>query len=113
MNNKTIHIKRTRKTSLADALAKGALIWGPAYSLGASTAAYWLTRLLTDAVPAYSDIFIDSLVIFPLWGMVGGAAKWMLINNKANRTKRPRGRRGSMNRFIPRIRPRGMKPSHA
>jgi hypothetical protein len=74
---KKIHMKKTYENHLGHALAKGALVWGPTYAIGATTAAYWLTVALTGKTPAYSDILASALPVFAAWGMVAESVKWM------------------------------------
>ncbi|WP_372808624.1 hypothetical protein [Pontiella sp.] len=107
--------KRIHENHLGDALAKGALVWGPAYALGATTAAYWLAIPLTGKVLAYSEILANALPVFAAWGMVAESAKWMIRKSLSRRI--PRRRKSAThrngNRFLPRIRPTGLRPKHA
>ena len=110
MNRKITPMKDRRDRRLSDALAKGALLWGPIYSVGATTAAYWLLVALTDETPVYADILLDSLMIFPLWGVVAGFAKWMIMHHKPRdaSTRRGRGRKTGH-----RISTKGFRAKHA
>jgi hypothetical protein len=115
MKTKTTHRKRKHDTSLSHALSKGALVWGPIYSMGSSTAAYWIGNLANGSSPAYGDIFLDSLVIFPLIGILGEVAKWRIKNHKPkNRIHRKKSnRRNRTNRFNPGSHPLRWSPMNA
>ncbi|MDF7807369.1 hypothetical protein P4E94_07965 [Pontiellaceae bacterium B12219] len=63
------------------ASAKGALVWGSVYSTASSGAAYMLAPMMTGNSPAFGDIFLDSLVIFPSAGAAQGLLMWRM--NKA------------------------------
>ena len=106
MKNTHTSKKERSPHTLTQALAKGALVWGPAYSIAATSAAYGLTKLLTDKQPVFTNILADALLIFPAWGVIGGLAKWMFLHPKpkARRTRRSKGRR-SITRLLPRSRP--------
>jgi hypothetical protein len=84
---------RNENPHLVSILAKGMLFWGPAYAVAASTTAYELTVHFTDKTPSYSEILIDALMLFQLWGLIGGAVKWMVISHDANHKKRRKRRR--------------------
>ena len=103
-------MKRNRPLKLSNALMKGLLLWAPAYAAGAGSSAYWLTRLLTDRKPVYTDILADALMIFMPWGLLAGAAKWVLIRHR--RIGRSRlGKTGRYrNRFTSARRPSRLRP---
>ena len=83
---KTKTRKNTRKTRRTDswnrAAAKGALVWGSVYSTATSGAAYLLAPAVTGTTPAFSDIFLDSLVIFPTAGAARGLVMWRMRRPK-------------------------------
>jgi hypothetical protein len=60
------------------ASAKGALVWGSVYSTASSGAAYMLAPMMTGSSPAFGDIFLDSLVIFPSAGAAQGLLMWRM-----------------------------------
>lgn len=64
------------------ATAKGALVWGSVYSTATSGAAYLLAPAITGAHPAFSDIFLNSLVIFPTAGAARGLVMWRMRKAK-------------------------------
>ncbi len=67
------------------ATAKSALVWGSLYSTASSGAAYMLAPMMTGNTPAFGDIFMDSLVIFPTAGAAHGLVKWRV--DKAGRVE--------------------------
>lgn len=110
MNNKITSKTDRDNRSLTTALLKGALIWAPAYSVGTSALAYWLTPLLSSNAPVFSSILPHAIALYLPWGIIAGAAKWMLLNHRSpdgiirRRTGRKRnGRlsRGSRTRLRP------------
>ncbi|VGO12926.1 hypothetical protein PDESU_01480 [Pontiella desulfatans] len=65
-----------------EATAKGALVWGSVYSTASSGAAFLLAPVMTGSSPAFGDIFMDSLIIFPTAGAAKGLLMWRM--NKAS-----------------------------
>jgi hypothetical protein len=65
-----------------EAVAKGALVWGTVYSTASSGAAYLLAPVVAGTHPAFSDIFMDSLVIFPTAGAAKGLAYWQATRTR-------------------------------
>ncbi|MDF7825743.1 hypothetical protein P4B35_17070 [Pontiellaceae bacterium B12227] len=70
-------------TTWKGATAKGALVWGSVYSTASSGAAFMLAPMMTGSSPAFGDIFMDSLVIFPSAGAAQGLMMWRM--NKAEK----------------------------
>ena len=94
MNNIKIEKwKHDRGTRCCDALAKGTLLWGSTYATGASALAYVITPMVSDEKPMYSELFLESLLIFPLCGTVGGYISWRLRNYRPVRPVRHKNRR--------------------
>ena len=93
MTTNTEKITRDENPHLVSTLAKGMLLWGPAYAVAASTTAYELTVNFTDKTPSYSEILIDAMMLFQIWGLIGGTVKWMVVSHDANHRKRRRRRR--------------------
>lgn len=80
----TRHHDKTSST-WKGAAAKGALVWGSVYSTASSGAAYLLAPVMTGHAPAFGDILMDSLVIFPTAGAAKGLLTWRM--HKAKRSE--------------------------
>jgi hypothetical protein len=102
-------------TNLCNALAKGALIWAPAYAVGASTAACGLSSFLTESTPDHMEMLMHALMLFSPLCMVGACTRWILIHhaidckdggNRSN--KRSKG-----SRLTARFLPTGLRPKNA
>lgn len=107
MKTKTVPMTHSENPHLVSTLAKGMLFWGPAYAVAASTTAYGLTVSFTDKTPSYSEILIDAMMVFQVWGLLGSTVKWMVINHGENHEKRRKRRRSIFPKGrIPRLRPR-------
>jgi|GEM_PF-6834130 len=65
-----------------EATAKGALVWGSVYSTASSGAAYLLAPVMTGHTPAFGDIFMNSLIIFPTAGAAQGLLMWRVHKAK-------------------------------
>ena len=64
------------------ATAKGALVWGSVYSTASSGAAFVLAPVMTGGTPAFGDIFVDSLIVFPTAGAAKGLLMWRMDKAK-------------------------------
>lgn len=58
------------------ATTKGALVWGSVYSTATTGATCLLTSAASGAQPAMTDIFVNSLIIFPPIGALRGFIMW-------------------------------------
>ena len=65
-----------------EAATKGALVWGSVYSTATSGAAYLLAPVMTGHTPAFGDIFMNSLIVFPTAGAMHGLAMWQVHKSK-------------------------------
>ncbi|MBT8042927.1 MAG: hypothetical protein HKP10_09065 [Kiritimatiellales bacterium] len=61
-----------------EATAKNALVWGSVYSTASSGAAFMLAPVMTGSTPAFGDIFMDSLIIFPTACAAKGLLMWRM-----------------------------------
>ncbi len=60
------------------ATAKGALVWGSVYTTASAGAAYLLAPVMTGSTPAFGDLLMDSLIIFPTAGAAKGLVSWRM-----------------------------------
>lgn len=88
MKTKNIHKDKNGNT-WKEATAKGALVWGSLYSTASSGAAYLLAPAMTGHSPAFGDIFMDSLIIFPTAGAAHGLARWRADKSRHRENKDP------------------------
>jgi hypothetical protein len=87
---KTEKTRKTRKSETwKSATAKGALVWGSIYSTATSGAAYLLAPVVTGSTPAFSDIFVNSLVIFPTAGAARGLVMWRMKKDRLKSRRHP------------------------
>ncbi|VGO21040.1 hypothetical protein [Pontiella sulfatireligans] len=85
MNTKKSNIKNICNTdSWNGAATKGALVWGSVYSTASTGAAFLLAPVVTGSTPAFSDIFMHSLIIFPTAGAARGLVMWRMKKEKKN-----------------------------
>ena len=91
MNAKKTEIghTKTNRDSWNRAAARGALVWGTVYSTASSGAAYLLTPMITGSTPAFSDIFVNSLIIFPTAGAARGLVLWRMKKERQRKPKHP------------------------
>ena len=84
MKTKNIDTKHRDKNgnTWKGATAKGALVWGSVYSTASSGAAFVLAPVVTGATPAFGDIFLDSLIVFPTVGAAKGLLMWRMDKAK-------------------------------
>lgn len=64
------------------AAAKGALVWGSVYSTATTSAACLLAPVVNGGSVVFSDVFVDSLILFPSFGAARGLLMWRLRKNK-------------------------------
>lgn len=73
--------ERESDKSISDALAKGALVWAPAYAVAVSTVIYGLTA--GSAEPArFTETLMKALLIFSPLCMAAEAARWQLTSKR-------------------------------
>ena len=68
-------------------LIKGAMVWGIAYSMAITGAAYALTVVMGKNSAAMSGIFLKSMVIFAPLGAICELLKWRLFQQNKTSEK--------------------------
>ena len=77
--NTNIMNERESDSSISDALAKGALIWAPAYAIAVSTVTHGLTA--GSAEPArFTETLMKALMVFSPYCIAAEAIRWMLTS---------------------------------
>jgi hypothetical protein len=76
-NERTTNRDKQGKT-WKTATAKGALVWGSVYTTASTGAAYLLAPVMTGSTPAFGDILMNSLIIFPTAGAAKGLMGWRM-----------------------------------
>lgn len=71
--------ERESDKSISDALATGALLWAPVYSVIVSTVIYFLTQGSTEPVQV-ADILLKALLVFSPLCIVAEASRWLLTS---------------------------------
>lgn len=72
--------ERESDKNLSDAIAKGALLWAPLYSVGATTAVYYLLSDEAARMVTYSELLVRSLIVLSPICILAEAAGWLVFN---------------------------------
>ncbi|MDF7825744.1 hypothetical protein P4B35_17075 [Pontiellaceae bacterium B12227] len=72
--------ERENETNLCDSIAKGALLWAPIYSVGATTAIHYLLSNETAETVSYSELLIKSLLVLSPICILTEVAGWLVVN---------------------------------
>ncbi|QBG46399.1 hypothetical protein EGM51_02935 [Verrucomicrobia bacterium S94] len=79
MNTKIL-MERETERNLSDALARGALLWAPLYSVGATAVSYMLTAENPAAATPVSELLMRSLLILAPACMLAETAGWVVFS---------------------------------
>ncbi|MDF7807370.1 hypothetical protein P4E94_07970 [Pontiellaceae bacterium B12219] len=117
MNEKILK-ESERDNSLSNAMARGALIWAPLYSIGASTISYYLIADDSVGVVPFKELMLRNLLIISP-AMIMAEAIGIGIREKLS-AKRPSRRRRRMRFRFPKMpgissrrNSNGLRPKHA
>lgn len=114
--NTNILMERETERNLSDALARGALLWAPLYSVGAAAAAYGLTVDNPSGTTPFSELLMKSLLILSPLCMLVEAAGWAVFS-KLLRLKRLGDRKAPLPKLPhfepPLVAASRLKPKHA
>ncbi len=82
-----ILMERETDSNLSDALARGALLWAPLYSIGAAAVIHSMAAEHPAEAAAFSEILMQSLLILSPLCMLLEAAGWAVFS-KMKRLKK-------------------------
>lgn len=72
--------ERENEKNLCDSIAMGALLWAPLYSVGATTAIYYLLSNEAASAVTFSELLIQSLIILSPICILAEVAGWLVFN---------------------------------
>lgn len=75
-----ILMERENEKNLSDALARGALLWAPLYSIGATTTSFVLSAENPAETQAFSDLLMKALFILSPACMLAETAGWLVFS---------------------------------
>lgn len=77
-------VKERNAESWKRATARSALVWGTVYSTATSGAACLIAPVAHSGALSFSDVFMDSLIIFPSAGAAHGLLLWRARKGKSS-----------------------------
>ena len=110
-----ILMERETERNLSDALARGALLWAPLYSVGASTVSCMLTAEDSSTAIPYSELMMKALLFLSPACMLAEATGWIAFS-KRKRLKRLGDRSVPLPKlphFVPPLAAARLRPGHA
>ncbi|MDZ8119951.1 hypothetical protein [Pontiella agarivorans] len=114
MNTKIL-MERETERNLSDALARGALLWAPLYSVGAAAVSYMLTAENPSTATPFSEVLMKALLLLSPVCMAAEAAGWAVFS-KRKRLKRLGDRKDPLPKlvhFVPPLEARKVRTKHA
>ncbi|MDF7798195.1 hypothetical protein P4C99_01875 [Pontiellaceae bacterium B1224] len=72
--------ERENEKNLCDSIAMGALLWAPLYSIGTTTAIYYLRSDEAALTATYSELLVRSLVFLSPICILAEVAGWLVFN---------------------------------
>lgn len=107
--------ERESERNLSDALARGALLWAPIYSVGAATLSYTLLADSPSGTTPYGELLSRSFLILTPLCMLLEAAGWVVFS-KLLRLKRLGNRKEPLPKlphFVPPLEKARLRAQHA
>jgi hypothetical protein len=107
--------ERENDKNLCDAIAKGALLWAPLYSVCTAAVSYALLDGTADETVSYTELLMRSLLVLSPFCILAGVSTWT-VSNWIPIKRRLSNRKEALPKlphFVPPAEAERMKHSHA